>query len=268
MFNLLRMDLYRIKRSKSVYVCFGILMAMMVISFGLWYLMASPRGQELAVSLGLGPTELLARTAQALEDIDFLAFFRQICLDGGMYNVIVGIFVMLLVCGDFQSGFIKNIMALHQNRWNYVGSKVLAAGIVNACYLVLDLAASLLLNRLLGGLVSSSSWQDLLFYMTWAWLLATAFSALIILICVFTRSVAAGAIGAVFLGSGTLVMALYGILNTFHIGGWLEYTIYMTMNMGSGHLASAWELKVYAVGGGFLALYTVLTGILLGRKDI
>lgn len=268
MFNLLRMDFYRIIRSKSVYVCLGLLLFMTALSFGLWFLMTSPQGQELAVKLGLGSAEMLAETAGQLGDVDFLALFRQTCLDGGMYNLIAGIWMMLFVCADFQSGFIKNVMAFHQNRWNYVGSKILSAAIVNACYLVLHLMAALALNGLLGGLVPGTGWRELAFYMSWAWLLTTAFSALILAICVLTRSVAAGAVGAVALGSGGLVMLVYGLLNTFHAGEWLEYSIYLTMSMGPGRFTSPGDLRVYGVGAGFLILYTVITGLFLRKRDI
>lgn len=268
MFNLMRMELYRVIRSKSVYVCFGILTVMVFLSFGLWYLVASPQGLKLSVRLGLEATTELARTAGLLEGVDFLILFRQICLDGGMYNVIFGIFVMLFVCADFQSGFVKNVMAFHQNRWNYVGSKLLIAALVNACYLVGLLGVSMALNQLLGRLVPFSPWQDVVFYMTWAWLLTTAFSSLILLLCVLTRSVAVGAVAAVILGSGMLVMLVYGFLDSFHVGGWMRYTLYLSMSTGSGHFASAGDLKVYAVGAAFLVLYTALTGIILSRKDI
>ena len=268
MFNLLRMDLYRVIRSKSLYVCFGILLLMVFTAFGLWYVVVSPQGLELLASLENGGNVQLTGLSKALEELDFLMLFRQICLDGGMYNLMLGIFVMLFVCADFQKGFIKNVMAFHQNRWNYVGSKLLTAAIVDACYLVGMLAVSLVLNQVLGQLVSPSPWQDLVFYMTWVWLLTTAFSALIILLCVLTRSVAVGAVAAVLLGSGLVVTLGYGLLDLLHLNGWLEYTIYLTMSMGPGHFASAGDLKVYAVGAGFLALYTVLTGIFLNKKDI
>ncbi len=53
MFNLLRMDLYRVKRSKSVYVCFGLLLLGTVFTFGLTWLMGTKPGQEISVSLGI-----------------------------------------------------------------------------------------------------------------------------------------------------------------------------------------------------------------------
>lgn len=271
MFNLLRMDLYRAKRSKSLYVCFGILLIATVLTFGMVWLVETPEGQETAVRIGmLSASELdeMQDGGSLLEGSDSLLMFRQICLDGGAYNIIFGIWVMLFVCMDFQSGFIKNVMALYQNRWNYIGSKLAAAGIVNFCYLALLLLFTLLMNKLFGNMVPDARWEDIAFYLSWVWLLTTAFAALLIMICVLTRSVAAGALSAVLLGGGLAVSVLYSILNMFHIGEWLNHTIYMTLSMGPGHCASIQDLYVYATGAGFLLLYTIIAGIVLKRQDI
>ena len=268
MFNLLRMDLYRVKRSKSVYVCFGILLIATVFVFGMMWLLATPQGHEISQRIGMLTAKEAKESAGILDGVDTLGFFRQICLDGGMYNVIFGIWVMLFVCADFQSGFIKNIMALHQNRWNYIAGRVLTAGIVDFCYLVLHLLFTLLMNRVFGNLVPYAGWKDLVFYLSWIWVLTTAFASLIIFICILTRSVAAGSLAAVFLGGGAVVVPLYRILDIFHLGGWLNYTIYLTGAMGPGKFTSVRNLYVYAVGFGFLALYTIVAGTILKKKDI
>lgn len=268
MFNLLSMDLYRVKRSKSVYVCFLLLMAATVLAYGMMWLLGTPQGQEIALRIGMIIPEETAEAGSILDGIDSLGFFRQICLGGGMYNVTFGIWVMLFVCADFQSGFIKNIMALHQNRWNYIGSKIMTAWIVDGCYLVLHLLFALLMNRLFDDLTPYAGWKDILFYLSWVWFVTAAFAALIILICVLTRSVEAGSLAAVLLGGGPVVMVLYRVLNMFHLGDWLEYSIYMTCAMGPQKYTSVKNLYVYAVGFGFLLLYTLLAGIVLKKKDI
>lgn len=43
MFNLLSMDLYRVKRSKSVYVCFLLLAAATVLVYGIMWLLETPQ---------------------------------------------------------------------------------------------------------------------------------------------------------------------------------------------------------------------------------
>lgn len=268
MFNLLRMDLYRMKRSKSMYVCLGLLLSATILMYDLLWLMATPSGQAAAMRVGMLTAEEGKELLHMLDGADVLMMFRQIGLDGGFYNVVFGIWVMLFVCMDYQSGFAKNIMALHQNRWNYIGSKLLTASIVDLFYLITNFAAVLLVNALFENLVPYTNAADVLFYISWAWLLTTAFSGLVILICVCTRSVAAGALTVVLLGGGVLVMAMYKILSIFHIGDWLKNTIYLTLAMGPDRYTSPEDLRVFAVGIVFLVLYPVLAGIVLRKQDI
>lgn len=270
MLNLLRMDLYRIKRGKSVYVCFGILLSFVIAAFFMIWLMATPQGQQMAVKIGM-LTNVNVQAEQGrdlLAQVDTLKALRQLGLNGGTYNLIFGIWVMLFVCGEYQSGFIKNVMALHQNRWNYAASKIFAAGIVDLCYLLLMYAFVLLMDWMFADMIPYADVESIAFYIGWAWLLTTAFSALLIAICIWTRSVAAGTLAAVLLGTGSIVAPLQGILDMFHIGGWLDYSIYMTLGTGPDRYASFADLQVYALGGGFLALYTVLAGLILKRQDI
>ena len=270
MFNLLRMDLYRMKRGKSAYVCLGILLVMTVFTLCMVWLMATPQGQETAVRLRMFTAEDMAVVAAetTMEGVDTLVMLRQTSLDGGMHNLVFGIWVMLFVCMDYQSGFIKNVMAVHQNRWNYVFSKILTAGIVNLSYLILQYLFVLLLNWLLGNMAPCSALGDVLFYLSWAWLVTTAFAALVIMVCVWTRKVAAGALTVVLLGSGTVQGPMYALLNMIHMGDWMKYTIYHTLDLGPYRYTAPADLYVYAVGVGFVVLYAAVSGIVLKKQDI
>lgn len=268
MFSLLRMDFYRIIRSKSVYVCMGILLMMILATLGLVWLVSTPEGQEIAVEIGLFTAGDLAGEVDTLAGIDTLVMLRQTSLDGGMYNLIFGIWVMLFVCMDYQSGFIKNVMVVHQNRWNYVAGKIASAGIVSFCYLVAQYLMVLMMNKLLEDMAPCAAWGDVLFYLTWAWLLTVAFAALVILVCVWTRSVAAGALTAVLLGTGAVQGPMYALLNMVHMGGWMKYTIYHSLDQGPSCYTGPADLYMYAVGAGFLVLYMAVAGILLKKRDI
>lgn len=277
MFNLLRMDLYRMKRGKSVYVCLGILLMMTVATLCMVWLVATPQGQETAVRLGIfaaedmaedGAFQAIVATDDVMEGVDTLVMLRQTSLDGGMHNLVFGIWVMLFVCMDYQSGFIKNVMAVHQNRWNYVLGKILTAGIVNLCYLIIQYLFVLLMNRLLGNMAPYSALGDVLFYLSWAWLVTTAFAALVIMVCVWSRKVAAGALTVVILGGGMVQGPMYALLNMIHMGDWMKYTIYHTLDLGPYRYTAPADLYVYAVGVGFMIFYAAVSGIVLKKQDI
>ncbi len=268
MFNLLRMDFYRIKRSKFIYVCFACILALIFLCYLMVWLMATPEGQDTAVKIGLLELSELEEGRSLLEGTDLLAMFRESAMDGGAYNLIFGIAVALLVCGDYQQGFMKNIMPLHRERWTYIGSKLMASAILNLLYLVASYAFTALMNLVFGGMVP---WADLggtLFYLGWAWVLTTGFAALIILLCVLSRSTTIGVLGAVLLGSGLIVTLLHGITSQFHLGGWVEYTIYYNLTYGPSAYASVGDLRAVAVGLAFLALYSAASVAAVRKRDI
>ncbi len=267
MCNLLRMDLYRLKRSWSVYFCFGILLLMTAATFLMVWLAGTEEGGKTAVKIGM-MTAAQAAEHGSLEGVDLLRLFRRMGLSGGVYNMMLGIQVMLFVCSDYQSGFVKNIMALHQNRWSYAGSKILTAGIVNICYLTGQFAFVLLVNARFGHMVPGVGIRDSLFFISWAWMATTAFAALMVCICIWSRSVAAGTLAAVLLGTGSVVEPLRMFLDVFHLGGWLDDSIYLTLSMGPDRYETVSDLYVYLVGAGFLGIYTVVTGVVLKKQDI
>ena len=283
MFNLLRMDLYRMKRSKSVYVCFVSMLGVIVLCYLMIYLLVTPEGQKTAEKIGMltvydsdgnvisDPEMRMAMIEEGnslLEGVDLLDMFRESNMDGGVYNVLFGIAVALLVCADYKGGAMKNIMSLHRNRWPYIGNKLMAAGILDFVYLVLSFGFNCLVNLLFGNMVPFGSWGDILFYLAWAWLVSLAFGALIIALCVLTRSVTVGVLGAVLGGSGLIVMIVSRFLGYFHLNGWVKYTIYQTITYGPSTYTSLEDLRCVAVGLIFLVLYSAVSITALIKRDI
>lgn len=268
MFNLLRMDLYRIKRSKFAYVCFGCMLGTIFLSYLMVWLLATPSGQDVALDLGMLAVTELEEGRTILADADVLAMFRESNMDGGVYNLIFGIAVTLLVCGDYQGGFLKNIMSLHRRRQVYIGSKLMAAGILDFLYLTLSFAFNALMNRLFHNVVPAADWREVLFYLGWVWVITMGFAALIVMLCVLSRSTTIGVLGAVLGGSGVIVTLLHGITSRFHMGGWAEYTIYYNLTYGPSAYTSAKDLRGVAIGLAFLALYSAAAAAAITKRDI
>ena len=266
MFNLLRMDLYRLKRSRSVYICFAILLVISIICFWFVWMATTPGGLTFAAKIGIAETR--RDDSFSAGDYDSLLMFREIAMDGGGYSVILGILVALFVCLDFQSGFLKNIMSLHRYRWKYVISKVITAGILSFLYLTLQYAFCILLNLLFGHLAPFTGFRDILFYLTNAWINTTAFSALIIMVCFFTRSITAGVLTTFLLASGIVQAVIYSFTGLFHLEGWQNYTLYYNLAFAPSSYAKMEDLRGIFVGLVFLILYSVIAAVSLSRQDI
>lgn len=269
MFNMLRMDLYRIKRSKSVYICLAAILSSIFLCYGTIYMMATSEGQVMASKIGMNQLaeNSVEEYSDLLSELDSIEMLRESCMGGGAYNLFFGIVVVLFVCMDFQSGFIKNILTLHRDRWKYIGSKLMLAGIVDFCYIVLGIGFSSLMNVLLH-LVPFAAWKDILFYLAWTWLMTMAFAALMIMICIFTRSVAASIGLEIVLSSGMLVVMLSSFMGLFNADGWSNYTIYFNMRLGASRYASPADLKVFVIGSFFLIVYTIAAIIKNRKQDI
>ena len=71
-----------------------------------------------------------------------------------------------------------------------------------------------------------------------------------------------------FGGSGLIVMLLHSITSQFHLGGWVEYTIYYNLTYGPSSYASVGDLRGAAVGLAFLALYSAASVVAVRKRDI
>lgn len=270
MLNMLRMDFYRLIRSKSIYVCTAILVVMCLLCYWMVWLASTPQGQAAAHRLGM--TAILYEDDNALPqtigEYDSIDMFREIGMDGGAYSCILGIFTTLFVCMDFHSGFLKNTLSLHRRRWKYIGCKILLAGLLNLCVLLLLLGASLLMNLFFGSMIPLAGLGATLYYLSWAWLNTTAFLALVVLIASFTRSTAAGILITLLFGSGLAQTLLAKITGLFGANGWMEYTLYYNLTYGPSRYTSPGDLKTYAVSLIFLAVYSVAAAAGLSKRDV
>lgn len=263
MFNLLRMDLYRLKRTKSLYICLAFLLAMTILAYWMIWRFQDPEG------LGAGEMSLaLQSTVETLKSYDLLMMFRDSGIDGGVFTTITGILAALFVSLDFSSGFMKNIMALHRDRWKYVASKLLTAGILNFVFLAALLVYNLLVNTCFGTLVPNSAVDSLAFYFVHTWTVSMGFSALFILVILLTRSSAMGVAAVLVLGSGLGQTLLLNFTALFHMTEWCDYTLYANLAYGPVRYSGMADWKGAVVGLVFSAVYSLLGCIVLTRRDI
>lgn len=268
MFNLLRMDLYRLVRSKSVYIVLAFLMAASALCFWLVWMLSTPEGQKTAARIGMTAVSDLGDSGVPLENYDTLQMFREIGMDGGGYTCAIGIVTVLFFCSDYSSGFMKNIMSLHRRRWEYISSKLIAAGLLHSCFLAILFGFCMLLNVLFHHMVPVTGALDTLVYLLQIWAISMGFNALFLLICTFTRSASAGILAAVALSSGILVTIVSYFTGLFGANGWVPYTLYYHQSYVPSVCTGMGDLKGLAMGAAFLALYSLAAIIVLSKKDI
>lgn len=269
MLNLLRMDLYRMFRSKSFYICFGIILFIAFFTFGFLFVITSPDAQEFLLTRGMSLADFEGDTGFELLSFSILDIFHQSSISGGFFSVTIGILASLFVGVDFENGFIKNIVCAHENKWTYVTSKLCCLSIVNMIYLAGSLLLTILLNILLGGIYSNVPAASILFYLVAVWLVACAFSAMALMIIIVTRSKSVGIALAIFVNGGVILQILSLLLGLFNLKWLTEYTLYYSlagMKLPPRHLADvATALLIAAV---YLIIYTLVGKLALAKKDI
>ena len=268
MLSLMRMDLYRMRKGKAAYICLGIILATIALVYFLLFLMLTPGGQVIAGKLGMMDIAEVEEAKALFQEINLMLVFRQSCTDGGFFSLVISVYFTIFVCADFKNGFIKNIMSIHVNRWKYVGSKMLSFAILDIIYLAAAYLFTFLVNLIIGGSVPFTKLSSVLFYMAQAWVLTMAILALTMVVCMLTRSIAAGILTAVLVASGVIVTILNALLGFFHANGWLKYTLYFSLTGAPEVYHGPADLAGFAVGIVFLIVYTVFAGVVLNKKDI
>lgn len=268
MLNLLRMDFYRIFRNKSFYVCFGLLIFANLLTFGTLYLISNPSARSLFLELGGQVTGDPDALAASLSNTTILELYRQGTVGAGFFGVTTGVLAALFVCADFDSGFIKNIMAAHENKWDYIMSKTACLCSVNLLYLTANFGVVLIVNMICKNFFKASEPADVLFYMFAAWLLVNAFSALTILACVVTRRLAAGVAWAICVNSGLVIVILSSGLNIFGLSWITDNSIYMNLSALPAVFHGTYGLRPVITGIIFFVIYSVISKLVLDKKDI
>lgn len=268
MLNLLRMDLYRMFRSKSFYVFLGILIFISFFSFGFLYVIANPGAQDYLAQRGMSLVDFQGDTGYDLSSMSILDIFHQASIAGGFFSVMIGIFSTLFVGGDFENGFIKNIICAHHNKWSYIVAKLLCLGIANLIYLSGPLFCSVLINLILGNFFSAVSIVSVAYYILAVWLIACAFSALSLLIINATRSKSAGVSAAIFINGGPVLQVVSLILGLFNLNRLTEYTLYYSLANMAIPTNSTAILRPILTALCFLVVYTFISKLLLSKKDL
>lgn len=259
MFNLLRMDLRRLLRTRSFYIVLAVTAAIIVFMSVMMAAVTDPERLEALENTGMVATDRSNDDIRAeLMGMTQLEFAHE-CMGSGFLLIMTGIGVTLFVHNDFSSGFVKNICFARPPRREYVLSKVLVTGVYSIILTILGILLLVTLPILAGLPLTASPVGCILQYGFWIWLPCWAFGLTGILLVVLTRGTTLGILAAVFSGGGVVAMLVQALCQKF---GWPDLAQYMLsmvvgrqcapvpgleqMNMILG--CAAWWTGVYLAG--------------------
>lgn len=268
MYNFLRMDIRRMMRSRSMLVCLAFMILWAVLGFGMIYSVANPKVAEKVAAVGITLTVSNPEALETMNQLSILEIMAQSGVRGGTFACITGILSAIFLCGEYESGFIKNVFAICECKWKFVLSKLGCLCLANLIFLLAMFLVSVLLNVLSGSFFQWNTPEGMVLYLASAWMLQNAFTALYLLVSILTRSKAAGVGAAILFGGGMVVALLSTVLNLLGWGKFLDYSIYFTLNRCPIAYEKPADLGPLLSGIAFTVIYTVIGKRIAQRNDI
>jgi ABC-type transport system involved in multi-copper enzyme maturation permease subunit len=210
MFNLLKMDIRRLFKSRGFYIILGVASGLLILVTIMVHAIADPETMDAMEEQGAEVTASDRMMSEYLHNMSQLELMHE-ALGSGFLLVMTGIGMTLFVNGDFSSGFIKNICCIKPRRRDYVLSKIMLAGIYSGIITILSILLMLVTPVLLHMYPAPDSILQILQYALWMWLPHWAFSLMALALVLLTRSSTLGIILSLVAGSG-LTAVLLGTL--------------------------------------------------------
>lgn len=247
------MDLRKIVRGKAFYV-------MLAISIFLPIMMLSQMP-------GIDSTLFLGGMSAGSEEA-----FGGGAMGLTFLGVLSGILLCIYIGNDYSTGFIKNIVTSHGNKFDYIIAKGMVALLCNTAFYTAYIVALAIAGAITGAPLHVPSIIGFILYFIELLISSVAMSSLIIAINLYFRRLYGLSIClAFFFASGMLIMGIqigakssgFGIISKI-----LNFTI-----AGSASLATLTPnilvlLTIVAVSAVWILVYSLIANRLMNAKDI
>ena len=240
MLNLTRMEFRRLFRDKSVYITLAAFLGFILIALITMKLMTDPGLLAFATENGFELTAEDQADAASFLRITIADFVSNLLFSGGLMVCFSAIFCALSTCDDFSSGFGKNIFSYYPNRGYYIISKIVIHCAINAMFILVLAAASILLFKICGFSNHLGDPLKMALMLLTGWVALIPLAAQNMLFCMLIRNAAVASILSIFCGLGTVagtievVTGLFGI----HIVQFFPPYLVMMASSISGSSAS------------------------------
>jgi ABC-type transport system involved in multi-copper enzyme maturation permease subunit len=152
----------------------------------------------------------------------------------GMAFMIIGIFFALHTCGEFTTGYAKNIFARHSNPIRYITGKILSLSVAGTIMIVVFTLVTMLLLAVTGtGVHLQGGVFGLIAFLVEKILICVASASLVLLACVYTRKSVVGVLVGILVAIGVIPMVLNIAGNYFGFEWISEITRYTISGLSS-----------------------------------
>ncbi len=289
MLNVIKMDLYRMIKTKSFYVILMIIVVFML--FGSYMIdqdlstlkemakdaelqtdQAAGNGADTDKNVNLG---ISFDATPLMQDNITLLDEASVMLSSAILLFFTGIFAVLFVCGENSTGFIKNIISCTKKR-RYV---ILSKTVVMSIFVVLETIILLIALSIGSSIFHNSVSMKLslsfrfLQYVGLQCLLHIAFAIIIIMISVIVRSTAISMMISIGLSSGlgSLIISYLSMLKigSFHVGeNLVKYFVTTNVQALTSQFTKDMGIRVLMVSLAAILLYNIISCVVMDKRDI
>lgn len=251
--NLFRMDLRHMVRGKAFYVMIGIAIFMPVMM-----LTQMSDANDLMMFIGSSSAETSS------------AFGAGMNLS--MLNILTGMLLSIYIGKEYTTGFIKNIITAHANKYDYIISKSLIALICNAVFILVYLLTLFILGSLMGLPASIPSIAGFILYIIEKLILSIPLSMLMIAInLVFRRSYGWSIVFICIAATGIVTMSLQIGLQMLGVGT-LSSLLNFTITGASYFSTMTPDLIAFLIIIAVSVVWTILCSLagdlLMNKRDV
>lgn len=268
MFNLLRMDLRRLFKSRNFYIILGVTAVLLIMVTVMAYAVADPEIMDAMEAQGAEITEGDRMMSEYIQNMSQMELTHE-TLGSGFLLVMTGIGMTLFVNGDFSSGSIKNICCAHPRRRDYILSKIILTGIYSGIITILSVLLMLVSPVLVHMHPAPDSIPDILQYVLWMWLPHWAFGLMALALVLLTRSTTLGIILSLVSGSGltvVLVATLGRLLRWPPVEQYFLAAVVKGVYAPEAGLASIGMILPWAIA--WAVIYGIGSLLLMEKRDI
>ncbi|MDE7310974.1 MAG: ABC transporter permease [Eubacterium sp.] len=198
MLQLLNAEFYKLRKSKSFFICTILTVVFVFIMYGAFLLADNIQKGKVengtgGVIVSINQEELQATSASIWDTIHIMDILQEI-FSGDVMAMIIGTFISIFVISEFMSGMLKNVVGKGSSRASIYLSKLFAAMFAAVLMAAVGIIATLICGRIFIGASAFAGdfWKNLMIYTALQLVMTTTVASIFVLIGELFRNLAAG----------------------------------------------------------------------------
>lgn len=267
MFEVFRMDWYRLRRQKYLLTGLFLGLGMIAMTYMFTTLLSDPETVKAMQAQGADITAEDVADGAVLAGYTLQQFMHQMLFPGGFWISLVAVFTGVYCAEDYTGGAVKIIFSTLRSRWPYVGGRALCLLVFNLMLMAVYLLVPLALSPVLVFSAVGGSWLDWLQMYLAACLTGWAMSMCALFLATLVRREGWMTLVALCVGMGLPAVLLGAACGVLHLPDLTRFTLFGCSQMITPDFRPMQYLHIAVVCLAWVVVYILLTNLSLRRRD-